>query len=451
MPCRAAARTSVTAMYDPLHAQDVMMQRLRALHPSLIDLSTGRVERLLEALGRPQDRMAPVIHVAGTNGKGSTVAFIRAVAEAAGIRVHVLTSPHLVRFVERIRLAGELIGDIHLARVLERVEAANAGEPITFFEITTAAALVAFAEVPAELCVLEVGLGGRFDATNVIDAPAVSVIAPVDYDHAEFLGTDLAKIAWEKAGIIKRGRPVVSARQADVAEAAIRREAERLGAPLQVEGQDFHAWTEAGRLAFQDEHGLEDLPLPNLPGDHQAANAGLAVAAIRALADPRITSQAMANGVAAAVWPARFQRLNAGPYAERARARCADLWLDGAHNPHAARTAATQLARLASDGRPAAIILGMLANKDLAGVLDAFAELRPRMIATAFDAPTAADPEGLASLARSRGFDVDAARDPMTALDRALQPEGPPPHVLICGSLYLAGEVLAASPETWPR
>ena len=212
--------------HDPIRASDAVIQRLRANHPTLIDLTTGRVERLLAALGNPDRRLPPVIHVAGTNGKGSTVAFLRAIGEAAGLRVHALTSPHLVRFAERIRLAGTLITDEHLTALIDRVETANAGQPISFFEITTVLAYLAFAETPADLCVVEVGLGGRFDATNIFAAPAVSVITPVDYDHLELLGSTLGKIAWEKAGIIKRGRPVVVARQHDEALAMIEREAD---------------------------------------------------------------------------------------------------------------------------------------------------------------------------------------------------------------------------------
>jgi dihydrofolate synthase/folylpolyglutamate synthase len=437
-------------MTDHLRAHDAALERLRALHPIKIDLSLGRITRLLEALGRPQDRLAPVVHVAGTNGKGSTVAFVRAIAEAAGMRVHVLTSPHLVRFAERIRLAGTLITDEALAELLARVEAANAGQPITFFEITTAAALLAFAETPADLCVLEVGLGGRFDASNVVDAPAVSVICPVDYDHREFLGDDLARIAWEKAGIIKPGRPVVCARQAEAADAAIEREAARLGAPLALMGRDFDAWAERGRMAFSDERGLEDLPAPRLAGAHQVANAGLAIAACKTLGDPRIDAEALAAGVAAASWPARLQPLTAGPYGARARARGADLWLDGGHNPHAARAVALAFASLANDGRPVVMITGMLANKDAAGFFRPFADLSPRVLAIPFDAAAAADPEALAAAARQAGLEARACAGLDEALDLALAGEGPTPHVLICGSLYLAGEVLAASPETWP-
>jgi dihydrofolate synthase/folylpolyglutamate synthase len=439
-------------MTDLLRASDRALERLKDLHPKKIDLSLDRIETLLEALGRPQDALPPVIHVAGTNGKGSTTAFMRAIAEAAGLRVHVLTSPHLVRFVERIRLAGELIGDRHLDAILNQVEAANAGRPITFFEITTAAALLAFAESEADLCLLEVGLGGRFDATNVVDRPAVAVIAPVDLDHREFLGDDLGQIAWEKAGIIKPGRPVVSARQAEAADAAIEAEADRQGAPLELMGRDFDAWSERGRLIFQDQRGLEDLPAPGLPGEHQVANAGLAIAALRALGDPRIGEAALAQGVSGAFWPARFQRLTAGPYGEMALLHGADLWLDGGHNPHAARAVALEVERLARDGRPVTLVAGLLNNKDARGFLAPLAPLGPRVIATGFEAEAATPPAVLAAAARSAGIGrVEEAGGVRDALTRALRADGAPPHVLICGSLYLAGEVLAASPETWPR
>jgi dihydrofolate synthase/folylpolyglutamate synthase len=437
--------------YDAIRASDGVIQRLRALHPTLIDLSTGRIERLLDALDRPQDRMAPVIHVAGTNGKGSTVAYVRAMAEAAGLRVHALTSPHLVRFAERIRLAGALITDAELSTRIDEVEAANAGQPISFFEITTALAYHAFAETPADLCIVEVGLGGRFDASNVFDAPAVTVITPVDYDHLEMLGPELSKIAWEKAGIIKRGRPVVCARQADEALAVIEAEAAKLGAPLTLMGRDFDAYEDYGRLAVQFESGLLDLPAPSLFGEHQMANAGLAVAAILALDDPRTDAAAMGQGVESAVWPGRFQRLTAGPLARRAAARGADLWLDGAHNPHAGRALARACARLmAGDGRPLVMIVGMLGRKDAAGFFAAFAELAPRVFTTAFDSPTATPAGVLKDAAISVGVAAEAVEGVEAGLAQALEGDGPPPHILICGSLHFIGEVLAMSPETWP-
>lgn len=367
-------------MTDHLRAHDAALARLQALHPKLIDLSLDRMRRLCSALGDPQDSLPPVIHVAGTNGKGSTVAYLRAMAEAAGLKVHVFTSPHLVRFAERIRLAGTLITDDQLADVLARVETANGGLPITFFEITTAAALVAFAEAPADLCLIEVGLGGVLDATNVV-TPAVSVIAPVDIDHREFLGDTIAQIAVEKAGIIKPGAPAVSARQRPEAEDVIDTAAALAGVDLTLMGRDFDAWNERGRLLVQMQDRLLDLPGPSLPGEHQFANAGLAVAALLALNDPRIDEAAMATGIAGAVWPARFQRVTAGPLAARAKAAGADLWLDGGHNPHAGQAVARALGDLAArDGRSVALIAGLLANKDATGFFTPFAPPSKRII-----------------------------------------------------------------------
>ncbi len=440
-------------MSDLLLPHDAALERLRALHPIKIDLSLGRTLRLLDDLGRPQDRLPPVVHVAGTNGKGSTIAFLRAIAEAAGLRTHVFTSPHLVRFAERIRLAGTLISDDQLDEVILRVERVNAGQPITFFEITTVAALLAFAETPADLCVVEVGLGGRFDSTNVIDHPAVSVIAPVDIDHREYLGDSLAQIAGEKAGIIKAGRPVVSARQQAPALAVIEAEAERQRAPLILGGRDFDAHAERGGLVFQDAERLFDLPAPSLVGAHQVDNAGVAVAAALALGDPRIGEAALAAGVSGARWPARMQRLTKGPLGRMAEARGADLWLDGGHNPHAARALAEVAAALrARDGRPVTVIIGLLQRKDAAGVFDAFRGLGARLIATGFSAELAAPPESL--VAAAPGLPVETAADPLAAVRLALHgsgaEDGPPPHVILCGSLYMAGEVLALSKDTWP-
>lgn len=437
--------------HDPIRASDAVIQRLRANHPTLIDLTTGRVERLLATLGRPDLKLPPVIHVAGTNGKGSTVAFLRAIGEAAGLRVHALTSPHLVRFAERIRLAGTLITDEHLTDLIERVETANAGEPISFFEITTVLAYLAFAETPADLCVVEVGLGGRFDASNVFAAPAVSVITPVDYDHVELLGPALSNIAWEKAGIIKTGRPVVVARQPDEALEMIEREADDRMAPMLLMGRDVDCWEERGRLLVQMPDRLLDLPAPSLFGGYQFANAGLAVAAAltwnRNLADSDI-----GRGVASAVWPARMQRLTAGPLAVLAKARGADLWLDGGHNPHAGQALAEAAARIVDrDPRPLVLVTGMFARKDAEGFFRAFAEMRPRVITTTFDSPIAASADELMEAAIRAGLEPETSSNVSDAVARALEPDGSPPHVLICGGLHFAGEVLAMSPETWPR
>ncbi len=434
-------------MTDRLLPRDAALDRLKTLHARAIDLSLGRVERLLDALGRPQDRLPPVIHVAGTNGKGSTVAFLRAMAEAAGLRVHVFTSPHLVRFAERIRLTGTLITDEALAELLDRVEAANDGEPITFFEITTAAALRAFAETPADLCLVEVGLGGRWDATNVFAAPLASVITPVDYDHAEFLGTELAGVAAEKAGIVKRGRPVFSARQPPEAEAVIERVAGDLQAPLRMMGRDFDAWAENGRMTFSDDHGVLDLPLPALTGPHQIANAGLAIATLRGLT--LVQDAVFDDGLRNARWPARLQRLTAGPLGEQARAAGADLILDGGHNPHAASALADALREMqARDPRPLALIVAMLASKDAGGFFGPLAALQPRVFTATFEAERVVPPPELAEVACGAGLQAEPMASVEAALDRALTLGAP--RVVICGSLYLAGEVLARSEATWP-
>lgn len=422
---------------------DPISERLRARHPQRIDLSLDRMRVLCAVLGDPQHRLPPVVHVAGTNGKGSTVAFIRAIAEAAGLKVHTYTSPHLVRFNERIRLAGELISDQQLNAVLDRIEAA--GTEATVFESTTAAAFLAMSETPADLAVVEVGLGGVLDATNVIERPLLSVITPVDLDHAEFLGTSLRGIAVEKAGILKPGARGFIARQSDEAMAAIEAAALAAGAPLTVMGVDFDAWAERGGLAFQDQERFLDLPAPALAGPHQIANAGLAVAVALELDLPET---AVARGLGAVRWPARLQRLSAGPYGAAARAADAELWLDGGHNPHAGRALAQALGeRQARAPRPTALIVGMLANKDAGGFFEALKDLDATVFTVPFEG-AAAEPEALAAVARGHGLGAQASPDVGQALAHALRLGAG--RVVICGSLYLAGEVLGASPETWP-
>lgn len=426
---------------------DPISARLRARHPQRIDLSLDRMRALCAALGDPQNRLPPVVHVAGTNGKGSTVAFIRAIAEAAGLKVHAYTSPHLVRFNERIRLAGTLIGDDRLNGVLDRVEAAidRSGSQATVFESTTAAAFLAMSETPADLAVIEVGLGGVLDATNVIERPLLSVITPVDLDHAEFLGTSLAGIAREKAGVLKSGARGVVARQAEAAMAAIEAAASAVRAPLTVMGVDFDAWGERGGLAFQDQERFLDLPAPALAGPHQIDNAGLAVAAALELDLPEA---AIAEGLRAARWPARMQRLSTGPHGAAARAAEAELWLDGGHNPHAGRALAQALAeRQARAPRPTALIVGMLANKDAGGFFEALRETGAAVFTVPFEG-AAAEPEALAAVARGHGRGAQASADVAQALTAALRFGAG--RVVICGSLYLAGEVLGASRETWP-
>lgn len=426
---------------------DPISARLRARHPQRIDLSLDRMRALCTALGDPQHRLPPVVHVAGTNGKGSTVAMIRAIAEAAGLRVHAYTSPHLVRFNERIRLAGTLIEDQALNAILDRIEAAMAetGSEATVFESTTAAAFLAMSETPADLAIIEVGLGGVLDATNVIERPLLSVIAPVDYDHAEFLGTDLAGVAAEKAGVLKPGAPGVIARQQEAAMAAIERAAQAVHAPLTVMGVDFDAWAERGGLAFQDQERFLDLPAPGLAGAHQIDNAGVAVAAALELDLPEA---AIAEGLKAVRWPARLQRISAGPYGEAARAAEAELWLDGGHNPHAAKALAAFLAeRQARAPRPLALICGMLANKDAGGFFAALKDSHATVFTVGFDG-AAADPAALAAVARGHGLAATPAGSVDEALRLALRLGAG--RVAICGSLYLAGEVLSASEETWP-
>lgn len=422
---------------------DPISARLRARHPQRIDLSLDRMRLLCAALGDPQDRLPPVIHVAGTNGKGSTVAFIRAIAEAAGLTVHTYTSPHLVRFNERIRLAGRLIEDAPLNAILDRIERV-AGEA-TVFESTTAAAFLAMSEVPADLAIVEVGLGGVLDATNVIARPLLSVITPVDMDHAEFLGTSLRGIAGEKAGILKTGARGLIGRQSEEAMDAITVAAHAVQSPLTIMGTDFDAFAERGGMAYQDQGRFLDLPLPALAGAHQIDNAGLAVAVALELDLPEA---AIVEGLSTVRWPARMQRLTAGPYGEMARTAEAELWLDGGHNPHAARALAETLAqRQARAPRPLALIVGMLGNKDAGGFFDALKASDAHIFTVPFDG-AAAEPEALAAVARGHGLGATPMTSANEALSRALALGAG--RVVICGSLYLAGEVLGASRETWP-
>ncbi|RZJ29636.1 MAG: bifunctional folylpolyglutamate synthase/dihydrofolate synthase [Brevundimonas sp.] len=422
---------------------DPISERLRARHPQRIDLSLGRMSVLCAALGDPQNRLPPVIHVAGTNGKGSTVALLRAIAEAAGLKVHVYTSPHLVRFNERIRLAGDLITDDALNAILDRIEAVS-GEA-TVFESTTAAAFLAMSETPADLAIIEVGLGGVLDATNVIERPLLSLITPVDLDHAEFLGTSLRGVAVEKAGILKPGARGLIARQAEEAMAAIEVAAQAVGAPLTVMGVDFDAWAERGGMAFQDQERFLDLPAPALAGAHQIDNAGLAVAAALELDLPEA---AIVEGLKTVRWPARMQRLTSGPYGEAAKAADAELWLDGGHNPHAARALALTLAaRQAKAPRPTALIVGMLGNKDAGGFFEALKESDATVFTVGFEG-AAAEPDALAAVARGHGLGATVSGTLEQALAQALRLGAG--RVVICGSLYLAGEVLGASPDTWP-
>ncbi|PZP18715.1 MAG: bifunctional folylpolyglutamate synthase/dihydrofolate synthase, partial [Kocuria rhizophila] len=385
----------------------------------------------------PQDAIPPVIHIAGTNGKGSTQAYLRAGLEAAGLSVHAYTSPHLAYFNERIRLAGDLIGDAALAAVLAEVEAVNAGRPITFFEITTAAAFLAFARTPADVTLLEVGLGGRLDATNVVRAPRLTVITPVSIDHTQYLGETLAEIAGEKAGILKRGVPCVVARQQDEALAVIEARAARLGCPLAVAGQHWTAAREGDALVYQDERGLLDLPLPALPGPFQIDNAGTAIAALRELGYGQAEAAAAMTRVE---WPARMQRLTRGPLVEAAQAGGCELWLDGGHNPAGGAAVAATLA--AMPPRPTHLICGMLNTKDVAGYMAPLAGVAESLTAVAIPGEANTLPaQTTAAAARAAGLPAGTATDAGAAVS-ALAAAHPGARLLICGSLYLAGRVL---------
>lgn len=405
---------------------DAALKRFESRYPDEIELSLGRINALLGALGCPQEHLPPVIHVAGTNGKGSTCAYLRAMAEAAGLKAHVFTSPHLVRFNERIRIANHLVEDAYLIDLLERTHAATGENEITHFEATTAAALLGFSETKADLLILEVGLGGRYDATNVIDIPAVSVITPVDYDHKQFLGTDLARIAGEKAGIIKTGRPVVSAIQARVCDEVIEAECQRLGAPLQ-------------RLTIAD---LDRVPeAVSLPGTHQRYNAALAGLAMRALDTPVIRETAIWSGAMNAVWPARMQRLANGPVKDMGNG--AEVWLDGGHNPHAGFAIAELLQQM---GGRTVLVSAMMASKDHGNFFAAMASAA----AAVHTLPNAkghagATPEDLAESAR-RFIPITSAHNSLAEAMQAASLTNPD-RILICGSLYLAGDILAANNE----
>ena len=413
---------------------DAILARMMALHPKIIDLTLDRVWRLLEALDNPQEALPPVIHVAGTNGKGSTQSMIRAGLEAMGKEVHAYTSPHLARFHERIRLAGELITEDYLTEVLDECYAKNGGTDITYFEITTCAALLAFARTKADYTLLEVGLGGRLDATNVI-APALSVITPVSIDHEQFLGNTLTKIAGEKAGIIKRGVPVVVGPQQNEALDVIEAKAQSLGAPVLAYGQHWHVFKERDRLVYQDENGLLDLPLPALLGDHQIQNAGAALAVLRHLgADEAACEAAMTN----AEWPARMQRLKTGPLVDSAPE--AELWLDGGHNAAAGEALGKLLSTFPK--RPTHLICGMLNTKDVSGYLRPLAAQAESLIAVSIPGEAnTLSAKDTAAAATHVGLAAREAESVQAALASIVKAE-PTARVLICGSLYLAGNIL---------
>ena len=423
---------------------DAILARLLDLHPKIIDLSLGRLERLLKRLGHPERALPPVIHIAGTNGKGSTAAFIRAGLEAAGKTVHVYTSPHLARFHERIRVAGDLIDEDALAALLEECERVNEGQAITYFEITTAAALLAFARTPADYTILEVGLGGRLDATNVVDHPALTVITPISLDHQSYLGDTLGEIAGEKAGILKQGVPVVIGKQEDAGMAVIARRARELNAPIYVADADWIARPDLRGFSLQYEHGLLDLPPPSLPGVHQIDNAGAALMALILLGfDDEST---LTKAIRFAEWPARMQRLKSGPLVEIAPIG-AEVWLDGGHNPAAGEALAHLLADMEErESKPLHMICGMLNTKDVLGYLDHFEGLARRLYCVSIPGEAATmSAEELCDAAEEVGLDaleVENTAEAMRLISGEEDAARRPPRILICGSLYLAGRIL---------
>jgi dihydrofolate synthase/folylpolyglutamate synthase len=428
--------------------RDAIFSRLLDLHPKKIDLSLGRTERMLAALGRPDLRLPPIIHVAGTNGKGSTIAFLRAMLEASGARVHVYTSPHLLRFNERIRIGapggGRLIDDEGLKRALETCERINGAQPITFFEITTAAAFSLFAESPADWLLLETGLGGRYDSTNVISAPKATIVTSISHDHPEFLGDTIEKIAYEKAGIFKRGAPAIIGFQSEPARKVLEREARRVGAPLMIAGEDFHIREENGRLVYEDERGLLDLPLPRLVGRHQHQNAAAAIAALRAVA-PEMGAKFVEAGLVRAEWPARLQRLARGGVNELAPAD-SEIWVDGGHNEDGGRVLARAMAEFEEKSpRPLVVLCGAQTTKDVRALLRHFSGLAREVVAVPVEGEHKSwAPEDVAAAARAEGMEASFADSIEAALRHvSARAWAVAPRILIAGSLYLAASALA--------
>jgi dihydrofolate synthase/folylpolyglutamate synthase len=425
---------------------DAILERLSKLFPNKIERGTERIARLLAALGHPERNLPPVIHVAGTNGKGSVCAFTRAILEAQGLKVHVYISPHLVWFHERIRLAGKLISEEELQYTLEECERFNEGKPITYFEITTAAAFLAFSRHKADALVLEVGMGGGWDATNVVTHPRATAITPVGLDHMDYFGNSLADIAAEKAGIIKSHVPVIIGPQEDIPRDVIVRRADVLSAPVSAFGQDFFAHQEHGRMVFQDEDGLLDLPMPKLVGRHQIENAAIAIETIRRGEFP-VSEEAIESGLRNVDWPARLQRLSRGPLVEAAP-KGAEVWLDGGHNPHCAAAIARAVADLEERAeKPLYLICGMLQTKDATGFLSAFRGLARHVVTVSVPGEASYGAGALYDLARGAGLDAAPGEDLEDAMMQLnawarSRPHEPAPRILICGSLYLAGTVL---------
>jgi dihydrofolate synthase/folylpolyglutamate synthase len=429
-------------------ASDRVLDRLMGLHPKIIDLSLDRMERILAVLGNPERHLPPIVHLAGTNGKGSVIAFLRAMLEAAGYRVHVYTSPHLVRFNERIRLAGRLITEEHLVRLLEECETANEGRPITFFEITTAAAFLAFARMPADILLLETGLGGRLDATNMVDRPLLTVLTPVSLDHMQHLGDTLDRIAGEKAGIMKPGVPAVIGPQPKEAAAVFEARAAQLDTPLSRFGREWFAAADGEEgMLFRTGSGEEwRLPRPALLGAHQIDNAGTALACLPWLKGFTVDESAMRRGLVTVEWPARMQRLTKGPLAGMLPASW-ELWLDGGHNGAGGQAIAGIVAdwRRSGDDRPLHLVFGMLESKVPVDFLRPLVPLVHDVYAVAIPGAHASlTPEQAAAAARAAGIEAHPVDSVSAALAAAIHAsEGRPGKVLICGSLYLAGAVLA--------
>ncbi|WP_291398805.1 folylpolyglutamate synthase/dihydrofolate synthase family protein [Devosia sp.] len=424
----------------PVSRTDAILKRLLALHPKLIDLSLDRIERLLGKIGHPEDHLPPVIHVAGTNGKGSTIAYLRAFLEASGKKVHVMTSPHLVRFNERIRLAGKLVSSRKLNQALLFCEEANGGDPITFFEITTAAAFKLFAEVKADYLLLETGMGGTYDASNVVKHPLGVVITPVDYDHQAFLGNTVGEIAVSKAGILKRGARAVFGRQRAEGRDVLVRRAARLGITPLVMGEDFDGRPEDGRLVYHDEQGLLDLPPPALIGPHQFDNAALAIAATRHFGLP-VSEAQIAEGLRSVQWPARLAPVH-GTLLQMLP-EGSELWLDGGHNAHGAAALALALRQM-DDNRhlPMVLIMGLMNTRKPADFLAPFAGMPEKVFALTIPGePNAHPAAAIAAEARAAGFDAVESASILNALAAAAA-LGHPMRVVFAGSLYLAGHVL---------
>ncbi len=425
---------------------ETVLAEVARRRPRVIDLSLDRVFAALDRLDNPHQNLPPVFHVAGTNGKGSTVSYLRSILEAAGHRVHVYTSPHLVRFNERVVLAGSEISDAAMIDALRLCDEAVGEQRLTYFETITCAALIAFAATPADFLILEVGLGGRLDATNILDKPLAALVTPVDMDHEHFLGDTLSMIAAEKAGIFRRGVPAVIGAQSPEAMSVLQQQARDIGANIYAFGEQWNVFPERGRMTYQDDNGLSDLDVPRLVGAHQIENAGLAIAAVKA-AGLEIADEVLSVGIRSTFTPARMQRLTTGPLIDLAREELGvepEIWLDGGHNPHAARAIARVMADLEErNPKPLVMVSGMQANKDALGYFSAFAGLASEVFAVAADYEAVAPAENIADAAGQAGLSVTICQSVEEAMKRACQDkQNEPPRLLISGSLYLAGEIL---------